>query len=53
MDARRLGVPAPERAHLRVSDAPFSPGDDFCNVWHFFDLMPEGPGAWQPKHKYG
>jgi predicted dithiol-disulfide oxidoreductase (DUF899 family) len=38
---------------LRVSDSPFSPGDDFCNVWHFFDLIPEGPGAWQPKYKYG
>jgi predicted dithiol-disulfide oxidoreductase (DUF899 family) len=37
---------------LRVSDAPFSPGDDFCAVWHFFDLIPEGTAGWQPKYKY-
>jgi len=37
---------------LRVSDTPFSPGDDFCSVWHFFDLIPEGPAGWQPKYKY-
>lgn len=37
---------------LRVSDAPFSPGDDFCFVWHFFDLIPEGPAGWQPRHHY-
>src|SRR5262249_48480869 len=24
---------------VRVSDAPFSPGDDFGSVWHFFDLI--------------
>src|SRR5215510_2423909 len=33
---------------LRVSDASFSPGDDFCAVWHLFDLIPEGCGGWQP-----
>jgi predicted dithiol-disulfide oxidoreductase (DUF899 family) len=38
---------------LRVSDTSFSPGDDFCAVWHFFDLIPEGTGGWQPKYKYG
>ena len=38
---------------VRVSDAAFSPGDDFCNVWHFFDLLPEGAAGWQPKYKYG
>jgi predicted dithiol-disulfide oxidoreductase (DUF899 family) len=37
---------------VRVSDAPFSPGDDFCNVWHLFDLIPEGAAGWQPKYKY-
>jgi predicted dithiol-disulfide oxidoreductase (DUF899 family) len=34
---------------LRVADTAFSPGDDFCNVWHFFDLIPEGKAGWQPK----
>jgi predicted dithiol-disulfide oxidoreductase (DUF899 family) len=37
---------------LRVSDAPFSPGDDFCAVWHFLDLFPEGAGEWEPKFRY-
>jgi len=27
-------------AIVRVSDAPFERGDDFCTVWHFFDLLP-------------
>jgi len=38
---------------LRVSDAPLSPGDDFCSVWHLFDLMPQGAAGWQPKYTYG
>jgi predicted dithiol-disulfide oxidoreductase (DUF899 family) len=37
---------------LRVSDTSFSPGDDFCTIWHFFDLIPEGAGSWAPKYKY-
>ena len=30
----------------RVSDTGFSPGDDFCILWHFFDLLPGGVGEW-------
>jgi len=37
---------------LRVADTSFSPGDDFCVVWHFLDLIPEGAADWQPKYKY-
>jgi predicted dithiol-disulfide oxidoreductase (DUF899 family) len=37
----------------RVSDTSFSPGDDFCTVWHILDLIPEGPAGWQPKYHYG
>ena len=37
---------------VRVSDAHFGPGDDFCGVWHLFDLIPDGPDGWQPKYKY-
>ena len=37
---------------LRVSDTGFEPGDDFCAVWHFFDLIPEGADGWQPKFDY-
>jgi predicted dithiol-disulfide oxidoreductase (DUF899 family) len=29
----------------RVSDNRFGPGDDFCAIWHFFDLLPEGAGG--------
>jgi predicted dithiol-disulfide oxidoreductase (DUF899 family) len=37
---------------VRVSDTSFSPGDDFCSVWHFLDLIPEGAASWQPKFRY-
>ena len=33
-------------AIVRVSDTGFSPGDDFCSLWHFFDLLPGGVGEW-------
>jgi hypothetical protein len=33
---------------LRVSDARFAPRDDFCTVWHIFDLLPGGP---EPDHR--
>lgn len=36
----------------RVSDAPLSPGDDFCTLWHFFDLLPDGAAGWTPKLSY-
>jgi predicted dithiol-disulfide oxidoreductase (DUF899 family) len=31
---------------VRVSSTSFSPGDDFCTLWHFFDLLPGGVGEW-------
>ena len=37
---------------LRVSDTSFSPGDDFCTVYHLFDLLPGGAGDWFPKIQY-
>lgn len=36
----------------RVSRAEFGPGDDFCAVWHFFDLLPEGIDGWEAKFSY-
>ena len=33
---------------VRVSDANLGPGDDFCCIWHLFDLLPEGAAGWQP-----
>jgi predicted dithiol-disulfide oxidoreductase (DUF899 family) len=37
---------------VRVADSSFSPGDDFCAVWHFLDLLPEGSAQWQPRFSY-
>ncbi|WP_342360836.1 DUF899 family protein [Terrarubrum flagellatum] len=37
----------------RVSDARWSPGDDFCPVWHFFDMLPGGSKGWMPRFQYG
>jgi predicted dithiol-disulfide oxidoreductase (DUF899 family) len=37
---------------FRVSDAASSPGDDFCALWHIFDLLPGGPGGWTPRSAY-
>jgi len=37
---------------LRVSDTGLGPGDDFCAVFHFFDLLPEGPAGWRMKFAY-
>lgn len=36
----------------RISYAYFGPGDDFCNVWHFFDMLKDGSNGWSPKYKY-
>ena len=37
---------------VRLSDAPWAPGDDFCSLWHVLDLLPEGHAWWQPKLSY-
>ena len=37
---------------FRVSDTGLGPGDDFCSVFHFFDLLPEGPNGWRLKFSY-
>jgi predicted dithiol-disulfide oxidoreductase (DUF899 family) len=37
---------------LRVGDTAFGPGDDYCSLWHFFDLLPEGSGDWRPRFAY-
>jgi len=37
---------------VRVSDTSFGPGDAFCSIWHFLDLLPEGAADWAPKFKY-
>ena len=37
---------------LRVAKDEFGPGDPYCIVWHFFDLLPKGDNGWLPKFKY-
>ena len=38
-------------AIVRVSSTGFSPGDDYCTLWHFFDLLPGGVGEWPAVRK--
>ena len=37
---------------LRVADTGLQPNDDFCTLWHFFNLLPEGAGGWEPRFSY-
>lgn len=37
---------------VRVSDTELGPHDDFCAVWHFLDMLPQGADGWGPKFKY-
>jgi len=37
---------------FRVSKDEFGPGDEYCIVWHFFDLLPEGSKGWEPRFRY-
>jgi len=36
----------------RIARDFFGPYDNYCSVWHFFDLLPEGTSEWQPKFSY-
>ena len=37
---------------MRVADTAFTQGDDFCSVWHLFDLISEGAAGWRPRFRY-
>jgi predicted dithiol-disulfide oxidoreductase (DUF899 family) len=39
-------------AILRVADTGFAPHDDYCALWHLFDLLPEGAAGWKPQFAY-
>jgi predicted dithiol-disulfide oxidoreductase (DUF899 family) len=41
-----------EEGIFRVSDTELGPGDDFCTVWHFLDLLPAGPDGWDARTSY-
>lgn len=30
----------------------FGPGDNYCNMWDFVDLLPKGVNGWIPKYDY-
>ncbi|MBD3168869.1 MAG: DUF899 domain-containing protein [candidate division Zixibacteria bacterium] len=36
----------------RAAYDTFGPGDNYCGIWHLFELLPEGPGEWSPRFKY-
>ncbi len=36
----------------QIAGAGFGPGDDFCAVWSFLDLLADGPNDWRPKYAY-
>jgi predicted dithiol-disulfide oxidoreductase (DUF899 family) len=33
----------------RTGKAVFGPGDDFCALWHLFDLLDGGAAGWEPR----
>jgi predicted dithiol-disulfide oxidoreductase (DUF899 family) len=37
---------------VRVSEAEFGPHDDFCTVYHFMDLLPDGTDGFRPRFRY-
>lgn len=37
---------------VRVSASGSDVRDDFCSLWHLFDLLPEGAAGWQPRFRY-
>ncbi len=45
-------VKEPSGKIYRTTRAAFGPGDLFCSIWHFFDLLPQGANGWRPKYKY-
>jgi predicted dithiol-disulfide oxidoreductase (DUF899 family) len=39
----------PDGVIHRVSKSFFGPGDDFCPIWAFFDLLKDGANGWEPE----
>jgi predicted dithiol-disulfide oxidoreductase (DUF899 family) len=37
---------------VRVADTSLQPGDDFCPLWHFLEMLPEGSADWRPRFSY-
>ena len=43
----------PDGRIYRIAKSHFGPGDDFCAVWPFLDMLSEGANGWEPKYNYG
>jgi predicted dithiol-disulfide oxidoreductase (DUF899 family) len=41
----------PDGRIIHVTKDYFGPGDDYCSIWHFFDLLPSGK-EWEPQYHY-
>lgn len=39
-------------AVIRTAWDFFNPGDNYCSLWHIFDLLDNGVGEWQPAIDY-
>jgi len=37
---------------FQISKDYFGPGDNYCSIWHMFDMIEEGQNNWAPKYKY-
>lgn len=42
----------PDGTISRISKSHFGPGDDYCALWPFLDLLDGGAGDWAPKYSY-
>jgi predicted dithiol-disulfide oxidoreductase (DUF899 family) len=42
----------PDGKIYRIAKANFGPGDDFCAVWPFLDMLEGGAKNWEPKYNY-
>jgi predicted dithiol-disulfide oxidoreductase (DUF899 family) len=36
----------------RIAHGYFGPGDDFCALWHMFDMLKSGSDDWEPQYTY-
>jgi predicted dithiol-disulfide oxidoreductase (DUF899 family) len=36
----------------RTAQERFGPGDGYCALWHFLDLLPGGARGWEPQYSY-
>lgn len=41
-----------EEGLFKVGQDYFGPGDSYCGLWHFLDLLPKGVNGWEPKYLY-